>query len=156
MMAQLSEHFYLAEAEITSHREIDNTVGAEVINALVQTARAMERVRACLKDSPIVINSWYRCKALNDAVGSGDYSQHLKGEAVDFVSPRFGSPLAIAKCLKENEILIRYDQLILEHTWVHISFTSPGIKPRGQVLSLLQNKKYAQGLTNKYGVPYES
>jgi len=153
-MTQLTEHFTLEEAQITNHREIDNIAPMVIIPVLMKTAMGMERVRACLEDKSIIVSSWYRCPELNKAVGSGPTSQHPKGEAVDFISPAYGSPLKIVRKLAENQILIRFDQLILEHTWVHISFQSnPDVKPRGQVLTLLSNKKYAQGITDKNGVP---
>jgi zinc D-Ala-D-Ala carboxypeptidase len=153
-MTQLTEHFTLEEAQITNHRTIDNTAPMVIIPVLMKTAIGMERVRACLENSPITVSSWYRCFELNKAVGSSNTSQHPKGEAVDFISPSYGSPLKIVRKLAENQILLRFDQLILEHTWVHISFQSnPDVKPRGQVLTLLHNKSYAQGITDKYGVP---
>jgi hypothetical protein len=153
-MTQLTEHFTLEEAQITNHRTIDNTAPMVIIPVLMKTAVGMERVRACLEDKAIMINSWYRCPPLNIAVGSSPTSQHPKGEAVDFICPAYGSPLKIVRKLAENKILIRFDQLILEHTWVHISFNSnPDGKQRGQVLTLLSNKNYAQGITDKNGVP---
>lgn len=153
-MPQLTEHFTLEEAQITTHREIENLAPMVIVPVLMKTAMGMERVRACLGDKPITISSWYRCPELNKAVGSDPTSQHIKGEAVDFICPSYGSPLNVVRKLAENQILIRFDQLILEHTWIHISFRSnPDVKPRGQVLTLLRNKKYAQGITDKNGVP---
>lgn len=154
MTLKLSEHFYLAEAQVTIHKEIDNTIPQIIIPAILNTAIGMERVRACLGDLSVTVSSWYRCPELNKAVGSQPTSQHLKGEAVDFICPVFGSPIEIAKKLQENAILIRYDQLIYEGTWVHISFNSiPGAVQRYQVLTLLKDRKYAQGITDKFGVP---
>ena len=153
-MTQLTDHFTLEEAQITTHREIDNTAPMMIISTLMKTALGMERVRACLGDKSVTISSWYRCPELNKVVGSSPSSQHIKGEAVDFITPSYGSPLAIVRKLAENKILIRFDQLILEHSWVHISFNSnPDVKPRGQVLTLLKDGKYAQGITDKFGVP---
>ena len=112
----------------------------------------MEKVRAFL-GKPISVSSWYRCLQLNREIGSKDTSQHTKAEAVDFICPAFGTPTDICKLLVANKDLIRFDQLILEHTWVHISWNSvPGSQQRGQVLSLLKDKTYAVGLTDKNGV----
>jgi zinc D-Ala-D-Ala carboxypeptidase len=153
-MAKLTEHFTLEEAQITNHREIDNTAPLMILPVLAKTAIGMERVRACLGDKAITVSSWYRCPELNREVKSNSFSQHIKGEAVDFICPSFGSPISVVRKLAENKILIRFDQLILEHTWVHISFNSnPDVKPRGQVLTLLHNKDYAPGITDKFGVP---
>lgn len=113
----------------------------------------MERVRAIL-NSPIHVDSWYRCLQLNRALKSKDTSQHLKGEAVDFICPEFGSPFEICVKILHYPELIIFDQLILEHTWVHISFNAdPTTQPRKQVLSLLQDGGYSLGLTDPNGRP---
>lgn len=156
-MTPITEHFSWEEASFSSTASrlgIDNTIPEEVKNAVRRTAVNMEKVRTVLGKS-IHIDSWYRCKELNDSLGSKETSQHRKGEAVDFVCPEFGTPLDIARAIINAGALIRFDQLILEHTWIHISFCSiPGTIPRGQVLSLLKSKNYALGLTNPEGVSY--
>lgn len=151
--AQLSDHFNLAEvnvSETASRLGIDNSVPSHLTDTLKFTAAGMERVRAALGNNPVSINSWYRCLLLNRALNSKDTSQHRKGEAVDFICPTYGSPVEIVKTLVQLQPLIRYDQLILEHTWVHISFSH---SPRSQILSLLSNGSYSTGITDKNGVP---
>lgn len=154
---QLSEHFTLAEATASDtalRLGIDNTnPSADVLAATYRTAVRMEKVRELLK-SAIHVNSWIRCLALNTAIGSKPTSQHIKGEAVDFVAPDYGDCLAVAQALITNQSLVRYDQLILEHTWIHISFCAPTCIPRGEVLSLLATGHYSKGLTDKEGKPY--
>ena len=155
-MKQLSTHFTLPEAtySVTAKNSFINNIPPDnILSVMIVTADHMETVRELL-GVPIKINSWYRSPALNLAVGSKSTSQHLKGEAVDFVSPAFGSPLEIAKLLTANKDKLQFDQLILEHTWIHISFAILTGKPRGQVLSLLHNNSYAIGLTDPAGVPY--
>ena len=154
----LSEHFTLAEATFSStanRKGIDNSqVSPAVWEAAQRTALRMEKVRLILDSKPLHIDSWIRCLALNRELGSKDTSQHILGEAVDFLAPTFGSCVEVAKAIVAARPLIRYDQLILEHTWVHISFSSPNSVPRGQVLSLLKTGGYAVGLTNAEGVAY--
>lgn len=153
MEQMITENFSWAEASSTSHREVDNRIPAELQTAVINTARGMERVRALLDNRGIHVNSWYRSPALNIAVGGSQTSQHSKGQAVDFICPSFGTPLDVCKRLVEFRELVKFDQLIYEHTWVHVSFQSdPNVKPRDQVLTLLNNKKYATGLTNKQGI----
>ena len=107
-----------------------------------------------MDEKPINITSWIRVPELNLAIGSKPGSQHEKGEAVDFICPQFGSPLDICIALIKCKDLIGFDQLILEHTWVHISWNStPNSVQRGQVLSLLSGGKYAVGLTDLNGKP---
>lgn len=155
MPFQLSDHFTLEEATFSAtaaRNGIDNVCQSQmIISNATKTALKMEKVRALL-GKPISVGSWIRCIALNRALGSKDTSQHIKGEAVDFTCFAFGSPFEICKKLIEHKEVINWDQLILEHTWVHISWNStPNSVQRGEVLSLLQGGGYAKGLTDKFG-----
>lgn len=147
----VSPHFTFAEvvhSDTAIRLRVDNTPGAEELITAVRTAQEMEAVRKVL-GTPISVNSWYRCEVLNASLGSKSTSQHRVGEAVDFISPSFGIPFQI--CKKLSEAGVSYDQLILEHTWVHISFAIRTGVPRNQVLSLLANGSYATGLTDRLG-----
>lgn len=150
---KLSDHFTLAEASITEHREIDNSIPESLLPVISRAAVKMEKVRAILGDKSIHVNSWYRCPALNAAIGSKPTSDHLRGQAVDFVAPAFGSPLEICKALQNAAWALGFKQLILEHTWVHISWelTIPNATPKLEVLSLLSGGRFAVGLTDKNG-----
>lgn len=154
---KLSEHFTLEEATRSSTADrlgINNfEVSFEVLNNAKYIATRMERVRDIL-GTPIHVDSWIRCLDLNRALHSKDTSKHVQGLAVDFIASSYGTPLDICEALIKYAPEIGYDQLILEHTWVHISFCIPSVQPRGQVLSLLATGEYASGLTNKNGVPY--
>jgi len=151
----LSTHFTFPEVTRSSMADrlgIDNSAPEDVMPAVFNTAAHMELVRLCLKNSAIIIDSWYRCLLLNRALKSKDTSKHILGEAVDFISPSFGTPPQIVKLLAAEFKVLQFDQLIHEHTWVHISFNSnPDSKPRGQVLTLLSDKTYAIGITDKFG-----
>lgn len=158
--AVLTEHFAWQEAEATTHREIDNTIPVTLFKVIRNTAQGMERIRSALA-APIHISSWYRCHELNEAVGGSKESQHTRGEAVDWICPRYGSPVLVVKKLLQFQEYLDFDQLILEHTWIHTSFQSdPARKNRGEVLSLLKRpdpktgKRYASGLTDPMGNPY--
>ena len=156
MTLNLTEHFTLAEATHTSH-PIRNVPSAEVVVVLRATAAKMELVRSCLDNQPIRINSWYRCPELNSLVGSKPTSDHIRGAAVDFVCPNFGSTLEVCRRIIANQDLLGFKQLILEHGWVHISFDpNPLTQPKLQVLSLLQSGSYAVGLTDPKGRYYSS
>jgi zinc D-Ala-D-Ala carboxypeptidase len=150
----VSPHFTLEE--ITRSRKalelaVSNTPPLETLITCVRTAQEMEKVRYLLNQSPISTSSWYRSPVVNAAVGSKDTSQHLVGEAVDFKCPKFGTPVEIVRFLFTH--LESYDQLILEHDWVHISFAIRTGQNRRQVLSLLASGGYAQGITNRLGNP---
>ena len=129
----LSPHFTLAEfvvSDTAARRGIDNDPPAELLHALKRTAQGLEAVRVRLGGAPIIISSGYRCPALNAAVGGQPSSQHTRGEAADFIAPRFGSPTEVAATLRDSGV--DYDQLIIEFgRWVHISFSQA---PRHQAL----------------------
>ncbi len=152
----ITKHFTWEEviASSTAERQgIDNKVPKEYEASIIHTAVCMEAVRLIL-DKPIHIDSWYRCPILNITVGGSKTSQHMLGEAVDFKCPDFGTPLMICRALIAKKL--SFDQLILEHSWVHISFRPNSTIPnRRQVLSLLANKHYATGLTNSFGISYD-
>lgn len=154
--AFVSEHFTLNEvvsSEKAHSLGIDNSLVNELLYPAIQrTALGLEKIRTVLHNVGIHVNSWYRCPTLNAAVGSRQTSQHLRGQAVDFTAAGFGTPLEVCKAIVKSVDLIRYDQLIFEHTWVHVSFCNVGEVPRRQVLTLLANGKYAAGLTDKFGV----
>lgn len=153
----ISDHFSMEEvifSETAERRGINNSLPQSLIPVVKNTASNMEDVRNLL-GHPIHVNSWYRCPSLNTAVGSSLTSQHIKGEAVDFICPAFGTPLSICKKILSASSTIKFDQLILEHSWVHISFCSnPGAVNRREVLSLLNSGGYSYGLTNKNGIKY--
>lgn len=154
MNGHITDHFFWEEvtaSQTAARKGIDNSLPEAFKPAVTNTARQMERVRALLQ-APILVSSWFRTPALNTEVGGSKISQHMKGEAVDFISPLFGTPVEICKQLIKYPELMTFDQLILEHTWVHISFSSdPAVKNRKQVLSLLESGSYAAGLTDRKG-----
>lgn len=135
----ISSHFTLDELTITAHRGIDNDPPMAILAALKRTAQGLERVRDRLGGWPIIINSGYRSPALNAAVGGAANSQHMLGEAADFICPKFGKPLDIVYALRDSPE-IEFDQLIAEWTtngnggWAHISFSAG--RPRGQTLMI--------------------
>lgn len=147
---KLSSHFTLAEAlysKTALKLGINNTASPAELEVMQKAAIGMERVRALLGNLPITVSSWLRCHALNLAVGSKESSQHRKGEAIDFNCFSFGSPLEICTLLAANADLIRFDQLILENGWVHISFAVVSRKhPRKQVLTITPDGKAHPGL----------
>lgn len=123
----LTPHFTLAEFTVTS-KPIDNTPSQEMVATLRTTAYYLEQVRELL-DKAITINSGYRSKAVNKAVGGSPTSAHVLGYAVDFVAKDL-TPLEICQVIAKSNL--KFDQLIYEGTWVHISFDP---KMRREVLS---------------------
>jgi hypothetical protein len=132
-MTKLTEHFTLEELTHTDHREFDNTPNdAEKAN-LERLALLLEQVKEVLGGKPIMVNSAFRCKQVNDAVGSKDTSQHRIGCAADIRVPSM-TPDEVVKAVIASGI--PYDQLIREFDrWTHISVTNiAGGNPRRQAL----------------------
>jgi hypothetical protein len=134
----LSPHFSLEELTHTDHRTIENVPNSSEINNLKRVADLLEEVKTLLGGKPVMILSGFRCKELNDAVGSKDTSQHRVGCAADIRIPSL-SPDEIVKAIIASGI--QYDQLIREFCtpegggWTHISVpNNPSGTPRKQAL----------------------
>jgi hypothetical protein len=129
----LTEHFTLEELTHTDHREFDNTPNdAEKAN-LERLALFLEQVKVVLDGKPIMVNSAFRCKQVNDAVGSKDTSQHRIGCAADIRVPNM-TPDEVVKAVIASGI--PYDQVIREFDrWTHISVPNTvDAHPRRQAL----------------------
>jgi hypothetical protein len=130
---QLSEHFTLEELTATSHREFDNTPKANELANLMRVAALLEQVKTLLGGKPVMINSGFRSKQVNDSVGSKDTSQHRLGCAADIRVPGM-TPKEVVEAIMSSDI--PYDQLIKEFdSWTHISVPNTiNDKPRRQAL----------------------
>ena len=116
---KLSEHFTLAELTRTDHRTLDNSPDLAALANLHRLAAFLEQVREVLGNRMVVINSAYRSKAVNDAVGSRESSQHRLGCAADIRVPGM-TPDAVVRAVLASGLA--YDQLIKEYdAWTHIS-----------------------------------
>ena len=125
----LTEHFTLEELTTTSHRQFDNTPNDAELANLQKLAEFLEEVKALLDGKPIMINSAFRSKQVNDSVGSKDTSQHRTGSAADIRVPGM-SPDAVVRALVASDL--PFDQVIREFdAWTHISISST---PRRQAL----------------------
>lgn len=139
-------HFDLAQmtvSETAVRQGIENIPPRVVLEKLRYTARMLEHVRLVL-GVPMIVTSGYRSPALNVAVGGSSNSQHSRGEAADFIAPRFGNPRAVCKALEASDI--RFDQLIDEEGWTHISFVSDR-QPRREILTWRRGVGFSVGLT---------
>ena len=129
----LSPHFTLAELTVTDHREFDNSPTQEEISNLQRLAYLLEKVKDTLGGKPIMVNSAFRSKAVNDAVGSSDKSQHRLGCACDFRVPSMTPDAVVRAVIAAN---LPFDQIIREYDrWTHISIpNTEDAEPRGKAL----------------------
>jgi len=132
-MTKLTEHFTLEELTYTDHREFDNTPNDVEKANLERLALFLEQVKEVLGGKPIMVNSAFRCKQVNDAVGSKDTSQHRIGCAADIRVPNM-TPDEVVKAVIAAKL--PYDQVIREFDrWTHISVpNTPEGSPRRQAL----------------------
>lgn len=131
----LSPNFTLQElthSDTAVRQGWENNPDANEINNLTRLALLLEQVRKVV-NKPILINSGYRSKQVNDAVGSKDSSQHRIGCAADI---RVGgmTPSQVCEAIKASDI--QFDQLIREFdSWTHISVPNKSTDtPRNQML----------------------
>ena len=129
----MTPNFTLAELTITDHREFDNTPNELEKQNLIRLAKLLEQVKSTLGGKPIMVNSAFRSKQVNDAVGSKDTSQHRLGCAADIRVPGV-TPDQVVKAVIAAKL--PYDQIIREFDrWTHISVPNvPAGVPRGQAL----------------------
>ena len=129
----MTPHFTLGELTHTDHRTLDNTPDAVALANLNRLALFLEQVKEALQFKPILVNSAYRSKAVNDAVGSRDTSQHRLGCAADFRVPGM-TPDAVVRAVMASGL--DYDQIIREFdAWTHVSIpNTPDLAPRKSAL----------------------
>ena len=134
----MTPHFTLAEMTVTDHRQFDNTPNNDEIANLTRLAQFLELVKVKLGNKHIMVNSAFRSKAVNDAVGSKDTSQHRLGCAADIRVPGM-TPNEVVEAVMESGL--RYDQIIREFdSWTHISIpNTPDLFPRRQALIIDRN-----------------
>ena len=133
MNTNLTPHFTLEELTRTDHRQFDNTPNADEIANLTRLALFLELVKTKLGGKPIMVNSAFRSKKVNDAVGSKDTSQHRLGCAADIRVPGV-SPDEVVRAIMSFGLY--YDQIIREFdSWTHVSIpNTPALLPRRQAL----------------------
>ena len=129
----ITEHFTLEELTHTDHRQFDNTPNDVELANLTRLAEFLEQIKTLLGNKPIMVNSAFRSKLVNDAVGSKDTSQHRVGCAADIRVPGM-TPDEVVKAVLASDL--GYDQIIREfNAWTHLSIpNSIHNTPRKQAL----------------------
>jgi uncharacterized protein YcbK (DUF882 family) len=132
----LSPNFTLEEltrSEAAARNGWDNTPNEAEIENLKRLAALLQDVKAAVGGKPVIINSGFRSKQVNDAVGSNDRSQHRLGCAADLRVPGMTPRQVVEACI---EAKVPFDQIILEFdSWTHISVpNTPDAAPRGSKL----------------------
>jgi hypothetical protein len=132
----LTPHFTLDEltaSETAERNGWDNSPNDAELANLTRLADFLEQVKVVLGGKPVMINSAFRSKKVNDSVGSKDTSQHRIGCAADIRVPGMTPDEVVRKIIASG---ISYDQVIREFDrWTHISIpNSVDTSPRKQAL----------------------
>jgi len=123
---KLSPHFTYGEmtiSDIAERRGIINQPNeTQVTNLKNLCGKILEPIRTYF-GKVMIVSSGFRSPELNKAIGGSETSQHMQGEAADFI--------IISKeldAIYEWVILksaLDYDQIIHEfNRWIHISYTA--------------------------------
>lgn len=133
---KLSANFTLDEltrSEAAARGGWDNNPNEQELENLKRLAELLQQVKEAIGGKPVIINSGFRNKQTNDAVGSKDSSQHRLGCAADLRVPGMTPRQVVEACIEAN---VPFDQIILEFdSWTHISIPNTvDAKPRGSKL----------------------
>lgn len=132
----MTQNFSIFEATRSS-KAIQLGIDNSLTPALMQQATWFARtVLQPLRDrigKPFIVSSWYRCPALNKAVGGVYNSSHLSATAADINIKGLTSQEAFdALLVALKDLRIDFDQLIIERntktgaTWVHLGAKKTG------------------------------
>lgn len=133
---KLSPNFSLEEltrSEAAARNGWDNTPNEKELANLKRLAILLEAVKKAVDGRPVILNSGFRSKQVNDSVGSKDTSQHRLGCAADIRVAGLTPRQVVEACIKAS---VPFDQIILEFdSWTHISVSNEeSTKPRGSKL----------------------
>ncbi len=127
LRAKLAPNFTLLEfvySQTAYVKGIVNMPSEYAIENLKELAtKIMQPIRENFQ-SPVIITSGFRNRKLNSLIGGSETSQHILGQACDFVV-RGVDNKSVCDWIGEN---LEFDQLILEKSWVHVSYKKPNRK----------------------------
>ena len=115
---------YFTIKEMTKSRTaelyyLDNTPTKEIIENLKKVMYILDIVRVHMR-KPILVNSGYRCKKLNEIVGGVQESMHTKGLAADFRTEEREDINKMFEFLKKNQKEFKIIELINYKTFIHM------------------------------------
>lgn len=152
---RISKHISYAEgvkSNTAKRLGIENIPGDyELGNMELIAERLFEPLRAWV-GGPVKINSFYRNKELNLAIGGSQRSQHCEGRAID-LDDTFGykTNAEMFNWIKDN---LNFDQLIWEFgsdsnpDWVHMSYVSEDQNRNRCLRALKKNGRTTYEQTN--------
>lgn len=123
-MTKISAHISMEEAIMSPtalRLGISNEPNERELGSMVLVAHKCFEPLRNWYGKPIKVNSFFRCKALNDAVGSTDRSYHRLGMAIDMSAGSKEENKKLYDWCKDN---LQFTELINEYdfSWVHIAY----------------------------------
>lgn len=123
-MRKISNHISWDEATVSPtalRLGIKNEPNEAEYTAMVMIAEMCFEPLRKWYGKPIKVNSFFRCKELNEAVKGSKTSQHVTGHAIDLSAGSKKENEKLFNWAKDN---LEFDQLINEYdfSWVHISY----------------------------------
>ena len=122
---KLSQHFKLGEFLNLGKYPENIPTAPHISNMTYGCRNLLEPARQAI-GCPIIINSGFRCEAVNRRVGGVRNSQHLVGQAADIRPLNPQQFQSLVDFLKSWEYT---DQLLTGPGWLHVSW-SPFATPR--------------------------
>lgn len=129
-MRKISKHISWDEATISPtalRLGIKNEPNEAEYTAMVMVAEMCFEPLRNWYGKPIKVNSFFRCKELNEAVKGAKNSHHVLGSAIDMSAGSKEENKKLFDWCKEN---LKFTQLINEYdySWVHISYIPDNLK----------------------------
>jgi uncharacterized protein YcbK (DUF882 family) len=105
------------ESDTAERLGIDNTPPDWAVENIRLLCEKLLQPLRSLYGKAMIVNSGYRCKELNEAVGGVETSFHRKGLAADI---RCDNPKQLLQTLLSAHI--KFDQAVLYPTFLHLSY----------------------------------
>lgn len=109
----------MTKSQTAKQNHIDNTPTEEIVENLKKVMYILDMIRVYI-GKPILVNSGYRCKRLNEMVGGVQRSMHTKGLAADFRTKEKKDINIMFEFLKENQKKFKIIELINYTTFIHM------------------------------------
>lgn len=109
----------MTKSQTAKLHHIDNTPTKEIAENLKKVMYILDIVRVYI-GKPILVNSGYRCKKLNEMVGGVQKSMHTKGLAADFRTGEKEDISTMFEFLKKNQKEFKIIELIKYSTFIHM------------------------------------
>lgn len=121
--AKISKFFTwkeMIQSKTAEKEHIDNVPKEVIIKLnLIKLADTLDLVKAHI-DAPIIINSGYRSKKVNELVGGVENSLHMEGKAADISFTKEGDYEKALKFLKKHKNSLSIDEIVPYNTYIHV------------------------------------